>query len=632
MTAPAASYYALRTAHHIRRAARWRRQMGITEWSETIRRMEGGKRFRVDYAPYEKEMMETPFREDVQMSVFMMASRLGKTESIMNIIGHGIAESPRRILVMYPTISQAEKWSKETLMNELVHPTPDLDDLIGDGKGRRKSGNTILHKLYPGGLMNIFGSNAPGEMRRAKGNLICADEIDAIVSNDGDEGDALEILWVRGSEFDDCIKIAASYPSIRGRSKIESLMLMSDWREWVTPCQHCFEPFVMHRKQLRYDRDKPEDAWLECPKNGCKITDKDRVRMVRAGEWVPTREFTGIAGFQANRMISPHPVQKGFASHLHWIAVEELKLETAENREKAERVIVNTFDGEPYSPPSEEKPDPETLEKRARDYLVKIPGDRIAIPDGVLVITIGADVQGDRVELEFVGHGENQQTWGLGYHIIHGEPTEKPVWEALDKMTLQEFQRASGQILKPAAVCIDSKYRPDFVRAYTRTRAGRRIYAVVGSTVLGKPIVSAPTKDRKAGCMVYEIGTHEAKSLIYQRAGLDRMDGSEETPPGFMHFPKGFGYAARFFRQLLCEDVELKKANDGDWYQFFSNPNRLRNEALDVRAYAMAAEKILNPNYPKIAEKYGQKADKNGETMPKVREYRLKPKNFVTDL
>jgi phage terminase large subunit GpA-like protein len=62
-------------------------------------------------------------------------------------------------------------------------------------------------------------------MRRAKGNLICADEIDAVESSESDEGDALEILWVRGSEYPDTIKIAASYPSVKGRSKIEALLL-----------------------------------------------------------------------------------------------------------------------------------------------------------------------------------------------------------------------------------------------------------------------------------------------------------------------------------------------------------------------------------------------------------------------
>jgi phage terminase large subunit GpA-like protein len=59
---------------------------------------------------------------------------------------------------------------------------------------------------------------------------------------------------------------------------------------------------------------------------------------------------------------------------------------------------------------------------------------------------------------------------------------------------------------------------------------------------------------------------------------------------------------------LLVEDVELKKAQDGSYQQFFSNPKRMRNEPLDVRVYAKAACKILKPAFKIIAGKM-QKAE-----------------------
>ena len=564
--------------------------------------MDGGRRFRFDFAPYQREMMETPYREDVSLTVYQLASRMGKTEVISNIIGHSICERPRRILVMYPTISQTEKWSKETLMAELVNPTPDLAALLGDDGGRRKSGNTITHKLFPGGVLNAFGSNAPGEMRRAKGNLLCADEIDAIEFAQSDEGDPLEIFWVRGSEYPDTIKIAASYPSVRGHSKIESLLLQSDYRVMIYECPKCSEGVILTRKLLRYDPHKPEDAWLECPNQGCKITDAQRIKMIQSNDkWTPTKPFTGIAGFQGSRMMSPHPPQKGFKSHLHWAAVEELKIEKAENREKAKRVLVNTFDGETYEPPEEAKPDPIGLLGECYDYLSAVGQGQIGIPAGVLVITMGADVQGDRIETEFVGFGLNGQTWGLGYHILPGNTLEPEVWQKLDKLTLQEFIHPSGKILKPACVMVDSKYRMEHVRAFTLPRQARGVFPVVGSTIFGKPIVSEPKKSGRS--IYYEIGTHEAKALIYQNATLRRDQRSSELPCNYMSFSSAHGYSEEYFRRLLIEDVELKKASDGNFYQFFSNPNRLRNEPLDVRVYAMGGERKLKPAYGIIAKK-----------------------------
>ena len=626
MTA-AIDLYKRKTLAHVERACRFRRQLSALQWAEKVRRMEGGRRFRFDFAPYQREMIQAPYDPNTQMTVYMLASRLGKTEVMMNVLGHAICESPRRILVMYPTISQAEKWSKETLMSELVAPTPEIDCLIGDGAGRRKSGNTILHKLFPGGLMNVFGSNAPGEMRRAKGNLQLADEIDSIVGSESDEGDPLEIFWVRGSEYDDAIKIAASYPSVRGRSKIESLMLQSDWREWHSACIHCGHEYQMHRKQLRYDVDKPEKAILECPKCSKAINDDQRIEMsLHQSHWIATREFSGITGFQGNRMMSPHPVQKGFVSHLHWAAVQEIAANNADNPEKALRVLVNTFDGEPYSAPEEEKPDPSELEKECYDYLSRDSDNRIIVPAGVLLITCGVDVQGNRLEAEIVGHGLNNQTWGLGYHVLSGQTTEPEVWAKLDEMISSEFVHPSENILKIVSTFIDSRYRGDFVYKFTQQRQAKRVFPIIGSTVLGKTIVSNPKKSGRH--RIFEIGTHEAKSLIYQRSHLRRDPKSSEIPNGYMHFPQGFAYHEKYFQMLLCEEVELKKASDGDYYQFFSNPDRLRNEPLDLRVYAMAAAMSLNPAYKKIAAKYAKKAENNGEEPPETAN---KGRNYVLD-
>jgi phage terminase large subunit GpA-like protein len=600
--------------------------MSAPEWSETVRRMEGGRRFRFEFAPYQREMMEIPFSPDVQMTVYQLASRMGKTEVISNVIGHAIGEQPRRILVMYPTISQAEKWSKETLMGELVNPTPELSELIGDESGKRKSGNTILHKLFPGGVLNAFGSNAPGEMRRAKGNLLCADEIDAIDFSESDEGDPLEIFWVRGSEYPDTIKIAASYPSVRGRSKIESLMLQSDWRVWFVPCPHCKAEFVLHRKQLRYESSKPEEAWIECPENECKITDAERRKMILRGEWRASRPFNGIAGFHGSRMMSPHPPQKGFKSHLHWAAVEELKIEKAENREKALRVLVNTFDAETYQAPAEEKPDPVGLAAEAYDYLSKVGENQLSIPAGVLVITFGFDVQGNRIEGEFVGHGMRGNTWGLGYHVLTGNTLEPEVWAKLDALlSTSEFIHPSGHILRAFTCFGDSKYRPDTVRNFTRPRQAKGIYSVYGSPTLGQPIISPPKKT--GGNTLYEIGTHELKAIIYQNAELRRDRKSSEYPHNYMHFPHGYGYGDEYFHRLLIEDVELKKANDGSFLQFFSNPKKLRNEPLDVRVYALAAEKRRKVDYDAIAKKLtrkeGELPEESGKQVQQSRNYVL---------
>ena len=76
-----------------------------------------------------------------------------------------------------------------------------------------------------------------------------------------------------------------------------------------------------------------------------------------------------------------------------------------------------------------------------------------------------------------------------------------------------------------------------------------------------------------------------------------------------MHYPKGHGYHSQYFQRLLVEDVSLKKAADGDFYEFFSNDEKQRNEPIDCRVYSLAGERWMKPQYAKIGEKYAEKAE-----------------------
>jgi phage terminase large subunit GpA-like protein len=182
-------------------------------------------------------------------------------------------------------------------------------------------------------------------------------------------------------------------------------------------------------------------------------------------------------------------------------------------------------------------------------------------------------------------------------------------------------------VLRVASVFIDSKYKQSHVLAFTKPRQPRGVFAIFGSTVLGKPIVSPPKRQPRG--VLYEIGTHEAKSLIYQNAALRRDRRSSEFPHNYMHYPLGHGYTVEYFQRLLIEDVKLKKATDGNWYEFFEKKDkRDRNEPLDIRVYALAAAKKLNPNYSVIAKKYAELASKAPGTSLQIEETRP---NFLAD-
>ena len=597
-------------------------------WAEEVRRMDAGRRYRFDFAPYQKEMMATPFDSDVQMTVFQMASRLGKTEVVMNIIGHGIAEEPKRILALYPTTSQAEKWSKETLEKELFEPTPALQWLVRGG--RRNSSNTILHKIFPGGLLHAFGGNSPGEMRRAKGQLLFADEIDSLQTQIHDEGDQLEIFWMRGSEYSNAIRIAASYPSVEGTSRIAQLLAQSDCRKWFTPCYKCQEPFIMLREHIKHPKNKPEKAIIECPECGQSITDKMRRSMVLEGSWQPTKKFKGIAGFWMNGMCSPHPVQKGFASHLHWVASQTAAIDKADNPDRARHVFVNTFDALPYRPERIEAPEPNKLLERVEDYK---PWHEL--PDGVLIVTAGVDVQKRWLELTVWGWGADKESWLLEHKKIPGAPDDPGTWEALESfLATCQYPHPSGVeigLFQPGSrVFVDAGHWDNHVLPWTFSKQTSGVAAVQGSPTINAPVLGKPRFAANPKAKIYPIGVNQAKDIIYHRLGLNHPVAGK-FPPGYIHFNDSAG--EEFFNSLTAE-YGKEEMYRGEIFTRYVCPAGKRNEVLDTYVYAMAAALAINPRFDRIRENMKRRGESEDPPPPQKRTVKkprrkIKKKTFI---
>lgn len=606
------------------------------EFAETIMRMpdaHGATRpFSFGFGPYQLE----PFLEifnprNIEVDM-MMASRLGKSRIVLTALGFVIVEQPCRIGVMWPVEGDAKLWSKDDFMGELVEPTPEIAALIDDARGQRKSKNTLLHKSFPGGLLQAMGGNAPGRMRRMKARLLYADEIDAIIEILTDEGDQLKIFAKRGAEFPDCIQIYCSYPSVKGRSRIEAKLLASDLRQWCVTCLLCGgEPMIMSRTgldpfgdkkprtKLLYDKERPQDARLECPLCHDHLDDLQRYAMMMGGDpdeprydlWQPTREFRGRAGFHLSSLAWPHPVdpEKYPGGFLEVLARKEIEVEESENPERTLRVLMNTDDAETFESANDAKPEHTALFQRREPY-----DPAKMLPAGVLWCAILWDVQNNRCEGEIIGYGLRNETWGLGYHVVTGSTLAQPhegVWAEMDRLfTTTTFPHPSGKTLRIEGELVDRGFRPDNVLAYTRPRIRRGTYASRGATQLSKPIIrNRAGWEGNPRARVWELGTHEAKDILYQRLDFDpprkkdgtiRFDG--HFPPGYMHYPQLGCYSEQYFKMLTAEDSDMQKAGDGKYYRCFTCAEGVRNEALDIRVGSLAIIRIRKPKLPQLAE------------------------------
>jgi phage terminase large subunit GpA-like protein len=208
------------------------------------------------------------------------------------------------------------------------------------------------------------------------------------------------------------------------------------------------------------------------------------------------------------------------------------------------------------------------------------------LPAGILYLTVGVDVQGDRLEAEAVGWRQSArdqppESWGVAYQVFHGDPGTTTPWMDLDAWLKQEWITQDGRRLRVSAACVDTGgHHAAQVYAFCSARQGRHIYAIKGSP--GSRPIWTP-KARKASkykAEFWSIGVDTAKDAWYARLR------TPEPGPGYCHFPTA--YSETYFNMLTAEQVRTKFVKGRPVREWFC-PSGRRNEALDIRVYALAA-------------------------------------------
>lgn len=550
-------------------------------------------------APHQRGIQESFTDPNIQLTVFIGASQIaGKTEIILNTIGYHMDHSPSNIVVMYPTIESAEKFSKKKLAPNL-EATPTLARILSPHRSRA-SGNTILVKDFLGGSIFIVGSNSTTSLRGASGAVLLGDEIDDYEDDIGGQGDPIDLLWKRGESFPNVVKGLFSTPTVEGISRIWNHFEGSDRRYWFMPCASCGKDIIFkwsHRSKIdntipcaiiHYDPANTATAELICQQCDQPINDRQRLDMYHAGQWRATAPFNGTAGFHLNWLYCPWKAHKGFLNRLHEFATE---WERAKKKgTNSLKVIINTGLAECFAEEYEKPPDDQTLILRCEPYATEI-------PEPVCYLTAFVDVQSDRLEYEILGWGEEEETWGIVTGKLFGNPHQSTVWRDCDAIMSRTFEHPCGARLKISCALFDSGGVSDNrafalpVYRFIRRRQGRYWFASKGASVLGAPLVVGHLQ--KNGIMLQQIGTDVCKSTVYDRLRID------VPGPQYCHFPKGRGYDAEYFKQLTAEVVTQTRVQGSTkrvWVK-----RRARNEALDMRAGNLAAFEIRNPNLTAIA-------------------------------
>ncbi|MCI0554557.1 MAG: phage terminase large subunit family protein, partial [Anaerolineae bacterium] len=409
--------------------------------------------------------------------------------------------------------------------------------------------------------------------------LAFVDEIDSMVADVKKQGDPLGHVLTRGSTYPDFTAIIASTPSL-GKTKVApdpvsgvelwelvkpedlSSAIWDLWQKgtryhWAWMCPHCRKWFVPRLSLVKWPQDASpfevrEQAWMECPSCQKRIEDSHKQWMNANGHYIAPGqriERGKIVGDPPPSMICSFWVS-GLASPFQTFGqraamfVSALKSDTPADIQ----VVVNQQFGELFVPYGD----------RATDYAL-VASHRTSyrkgeVPEGVLVLTAGIDVQKNKLVFVVRGWGAGGTSWLIDYGELLGNTADTgisgslqpPVWDALTNLLQQQY---AG--LPIALAIIDAGFRPnikegvsvsyiyDFCRRHTvNLRPGKGASTFLGPTARISKLEIKPD------------GTHPEYSL---EQVVINSDSSKTWVQDHLHWPDNKP-GAWHLPQDVCDD------------------------------------------------------------------------------
>ena len=591
-------------------------ELNVSEWADKKRRLspEVGQ-WRTNRTPYLREVMDAFSDPLVRNIVFVSASQVGKSECINNMIGYVIDQDPGSILFVHPTTIDAKDYSKLRLA-PMIRDTKALRKKVSDPKSR-DSGNTILQKIYPGGILTLCGSTEAHALASKPIRYVFGDERDRWAVSAGSEGDPWKLAKRRQQTFYNSKSVEVSTPTIKGHSAIADSYSNGTMERYKTACPHCGIYTEIKFSSIRFEKTETvvsgskhydvSSIYYVCTECG-GISSEEEMRRQPCrweAENPAALKSTKTRSFWLSAFVSP------------WTSWESIILEYLYALGSSEKlkVVYNTLFGELWEDRGDLE-DEESVMSRREDYNAEL-------PDGVLMLTMGVDTQDDRMEYEVLGHGHFGETWGIKKGIIMGRPDTDDVWQKLDDVANHAYRFENGIGLRISLTFVDEggHFTQD-VRMRCRARQGRKFFPIKGRGGDGIPYTAPPKKQKIVingkmigMCQVFEIGVDAGKSMI--------MDNIRVQAPGakYCHFPRRDDYGADYFKGLLSERLVYKTDKKGqprrNPWQWEKIPGHERNEALDCRNYALAAAKALSPDYDALERRLKGTSENNPETIRK---------------
>ena len=553
-------------------------KQNISEWADknvmlSSKGSAAPGRYQTSRVPFTKEIMDclSP-SHPCDFVVFMKPAQITGTQLILNWNGHSVDLSPGPFMIVEPTVEMSKKLSKQRYQS-MIDDSPVLSKIIKPSR-EKDGGNTLLCKEYRGGVTVLTGANSASSLRMLPIRNLALDEVDSYPLDLEGEGDPIALAVKRTTTFGRRRKIfILSSPTEKENSRIEREYLESDQRKYNLPCPHCGYLQHLQWSNIKFEKNEKYELMGEvtyiCDSCGCHIEERHKTEMLANGKWIAENAENGkCPGFHINGLYSP----------LGWLSWEDIVLEFLKFEKLRDEPLLKTWTNTVLA---------ETWESKGASLEYSYLFNRRepvqpGLNPNVVMLTMSADVQDDRIECAVVGWRSAEECDIVETKYLMGSPAELTVWDNLREYMGKTFNHPNGQ-MRIVATAIDTGGHHT-AETYTFVKASDplSVFAIKGSSTPGSAISGKPSV-QKNGVNLYMIGTDTIKNLLFARLLI------EEPGPGYVHFPMNLD--EEYFKQLTAEKRKVKFVKGFKKYEWIKT--RKRNEQLDLMVYNIAALNII---------------------------------------
>jgi len=555
----------------------------------------------------------TPHKTGTKELLFLKGSQIAYTTVIIAFCMYISKTYPSPIQVLLPTKTMADDFSKLKLAPMIKQDC--VKDTFGDDvpKGYSKS---IDKKAFVGGFLALGSLNDSNFIKMLSIRYQIVDEEDSANIVSKEDGSNLEIAAKRQNNYTDKLRIRGGTPKIKETSTEWRDYQKGTQRKFMLPCPFC-NPEVDFTKTMFYlehDLFKQEGevvddmyakVYLNCPHCDGEIYEHHKSWMFERGEWFRFDQelnkmvYDPIHHEKETAWLPSYYSPLGFLSWRE--AFQDYNRYVRTKDTEYLTVYTNQIEGMPISLLENDGFDRTELSQRVATSTY---GRDIEAPKGVLMITMGVDIQGDRIEAEVLGHGIDEEKWSIEYLVFRGDTKtlggkegadnngNPTAWRKLAEHILgRRYKHESGCNMPIEYTFVDAGWRTDQTHTFCKMYEKHGVFPVVGRAGWNNGRFDAPQKRHQK----YKTYLHKAyKDVLIKEIYEDLK--VQDYGQRYQHFPNNPDvYNKKYFKGLTSEKLVTKRVSGKDKLQW-ETPEGLRNEPIDVRAYALVAAMASSVN------------------------------------